>query len=171
MSDDSYVPFSQRSGLVPKPPQLELGEISPELRRYLDYSAQLEIDRFERQGYENAYFDDRWNRVAQDLHVLFLGQRAGTYKNSPYNFRKQVEKAFLSAPLGTVFDLVEFFMRHSGCSREFKRDLVDCFPRARAAYRIIDEVIVAIGTGQQAAAFEAQLVRRRHSALWLHGNT
>ena len=40
-----FVPFSQRTGLEPIPPQLKLGEASAELRRLLYYYISLEIDR------------------------------------------------------------------------------------------------------------------------------
>src|SRR5262245_55367745 len=47
MASDSkpYVPFSQRTGLEPTPPQLKVGEVSAELRRLLYYYISLEIDR------------------------------------------------------------------------------------------------------------------------------
>ena len=45
MSSKPYVPFSQRTGLEPIPPQLKLGEVSAELRRLLFYYIGLEIGR------------------------------------------------------------------------------------------------------------------------------
>jgi hypothetical protein len=58
------------------------------------------------------------------------------------------------ANIGELFNLVEFFVRHPKCSDELKSDLASAFVRARAAYRIVDGQIVAIGTEEQAAAFE-----------------
>jgi hypothetical protein len=59
------------------------------------------------------------------------------------------------AKVGPLFDLVEFFVRHVGCSDEFKRELAGAFVTAHAAYRVFDnQYIAAIGTEEQAAAFE-----------------
>jgi hypothetical protein len=50
---------------------------------------------------------------------------------------------------------VEVLVRHPKCSAEFKRDLTEAFVTARAAYRVFDNrYIAAIGTEEQAAAFE-----------------
>jgi hypothetical protein len=56
-SDQPYIPFSQRTGLEPIPPQLTLGEVSAELRRLLDYYISLEIDRSTKLGTTHVYFD------------------------------------------------------------------------------------------------------------------
>ena len=53
-----------------------------------------------------------------------------------------------------MFDLVEFFVRHPKCSDELRSELASAFVATRAAYRIVDRQIVAIGTEEQAAAFE-----------------
>lgn len=154
-SDQPYVPFSQREGLEPIPAQLSLGKVSGELRRLLDYYISLEIERESQNGYNGSYFDGNWNRVAKDFCVLFLGANAGAYKNSPYDFRQGVEAFTKKAEIGKLFDFVEFFTRHPGCSKELKRELAGAFVTVRAAYRIVDNQIIAIGTEQQAEAFEA----------------
>ena len=78
----SYVPFSQRTGLEPSPPQLKLGEVSPELRRLLDYYISLEIGRESHAPYSSRVFKDKWRRIAMDLHVLFLKQPVDTFDYS-----------------------------------------------------------------------------------------
>lgn len=157
-SDDSYIPFSQRTGLNPTPPQLKLGEVSAELRRLFDYHIRLEIDRNSCSGYETSYFVESWERVAIDMHVYFLKQSAKTFKNSPYELKESLGTFLEKAPIGMLFDTVEFFIRHPGCSHSLKVDLADAFVKARAAYRIADQEIVAIGTQEQAAAFESAII-------------
>jgi hypothetical protein len=90
MANDSvpYLPFSQRAGLEPIPPQLKLGEVSAELRRLLDYYINLEIDRKIRIGY--AAFGDEWKRVAMDLHVLFFKHAVGTFDPKPCRTREHL---------------------------------------------------------------------------------
>lgn len=157
MKSDSkpYVPFSQRTGLEPIPPQLKLGEVSTELRVLLDYYISLEIDRGSyTTGYARLFKDD-WKRVAMDLHVLFFKQPIDKFENGPYEYNKRLNEYIQRASFGALINLVEFIVRHKGCSDELKRDLAEAFVRARAAYRIFDDkYIAAIGTEEQAAAFE-----------------
>jgi hypothetical protein len=157
MANDSkpYVPFSQRTNLEPMPPQLKVGEVSDELRRLIHYYISLEIDRESYAPYASAIFKDEWRRVAMDLHVLFFQQPADTFKHGAYDNELRIKNFIGRADIGRLFDLVEFFIRHRGCSGELKRELTNSFVTARAAYRVFDnKYIVAIGTEEQAAAYE-----------------
>ena len=157
MSSDSsgYVPFSQRTGLEPLPPQLKLGEISAELRRLLYYYIRLEIERESYGTYNGIVFKDGWRRVANDLHVLFFKQPVDDFDHSAYETQKRLGTFVERAKIGRLFDFVEFLVRHGGCSRELKRELAEAFIIARAAYRVFDNSwVAAIGTEEQAAAIE-----------------
>lgn len=158
MASDSkpYVPFSQRTGIEPVPPQLKLGEVSAELRRLLSYYISLEIDRETRPvPYGNAILNDRWVRVAKDLLVLFFKEPIENFKYGAYDNKLRLSGFIQGAKIGRLFDLVEFLLRHRGCSDEVKRELSEAFVTARAAYRLLDDdCIVAIGTEEQAAAFQ-----------------
>ena len=157
MASDSkpYVPFSQRTGLEPIPLQLKLGEVSAELRRLLFYYISLEIDRESYAPYSSAVFNEKWRRVAMDLHVLFFKQPADKFDHGAYENEKRLNDFIQRANIGGLFNLVEFFVRHRGCSDELKRELAGAFVTAGAAYRVFDnKYIAAIGTEEQAAAFE-----------------
>jgi hypothetical protein len=157
MASDSkpYVPFSQRAGLEPIPPQLKLGQVSAELRRLLYYYISLEIDRGSYATPYSVVFKDEWRRVAMDLHVLFFEQPVDKFDIGAYANKQRFNLFIQDAKIGPLFNLVEFLVRHRGCSSELKRELADAFVTARAAYRLFDnKYITAIGTAEQAAAFE-----------------
>lgn len=152
---EPYLPFSQRTGLAPIPPQLQLGVASIELRRLLYYYISVEIDRESVHGYNGAVFRPEWKRVAMDLHVLFFKHPVDKFPRSAFENKQRVDTFIQRSKIGDLFDLIEFFVRHQGCSDELKRELAGAFERARAAYRIFDnKYIAAIGTEEQAAAFE-----------------
>ncbi len=155
MEINSHLPFSQRTGLVSIPPQLKLGDVSQELRRLLDYCINLEIERETLYGTSSGYFTDKWKRVAQDLHVKYFKQWAGKFENSPYDWQKRLNTNILQANIGELFDLVEFVVQHENCSFELKKEITESFVTARSVYRVFDnQYIAAIGTEEQAAAFE-----------------
>ncbi len=150
-----YVPFSQRTELEPIPPQLKLGEVSAELRHLLYYYISLEIDRESYATFDASIFNDEWRRVAMDLHVLFFGRSPNKFNGRAYENKQCLDVFIQRASIGKLFNLVEFFVRHRGCSGELKRELAYAFVTTRSAYRIFDnKYISAIGTEEQAAAFE-----------------
>jgi hypothetical protein len=156
-SRENSIPFSQRSGLSPVPPQLAIGEVSAEFRRLIDYSIYKEIERFERGGFDHNYFDERWKEVATDLHVRFFGKPVASFENTSYSTRQSLEIFVARATIGPLFDLVEFFLNHPKCSAAFTSDLSSSFVSARAAYRVVDRQIVAVGTREGADSFEAAI--------------
>jgi AbiJ N-terminal domain 4 len=155
----TYLPFSQRTGLEPIPPQLKLGEVSAELRRMLYYYISLEIDRESYTPYSSAVFKDKWLRVAMDLHVLFFKRSPDKFDYSAYQNKQVLSDFFQRANIGELFNMVEFLVQHSGCSNELKNELAGAFVNARAAYRVFDNTyIAAIGTEEQAVAFERAIL-------------
>lgn len=157
MATDSkiYVPFSQRAGLEPIPPQLKLGEVSAELRRLLTYYVSLEIDRESYTPYTTAVFNPGWKRVAMDLHVKFFKQPIETFEYGAFENQRRISSFIGRAKFDALFNFVEFLIRHRGCSAELQHDLAEAFVTSHAAYRVLDnDCIIAIGTEEQAAAFE-----------------
>lgn len=156
-SDTPYIPFSQRNGLVPIPPQLKLGEVSNDLRRVINYFISLEIDCETSYVMGSRIFKPSWKRVTQDIFVLFFGHPIGKYKASVDDWRTSIASLTETLDLPKLFDFVEFLSRHDHCSADLKKNLANAFISERAAYRVIDGQIVAIGTNEQADAFDAAI--------------
>lgn len=152
--NEEYIPFSQRNGFAAIPPQLKIGEVSPELRRLVDYSIRKEVESVERLGFDSTVFSGQWKEVATDFHVKFQKQSASTFENSSFKFKKLIEFGTEKFPIGQLFDLIEFFIRHPNCTNKLKNELAEVFKISRSAYRIIDGQILAVGTQEQAKAFE-----------------
>ena len=158
-----YLPFSQRTGLEQIPPQLKLGDASPDLRRLVHYYLKLEIERNSFFGYERRSYHTEWRRVARDLHVLFFKQSPDSFDWNVGALEESIKIFVYRSPIVPLFDLIEFFIRHPGCSPECKRELAEAFVTARAAYRVVDNsYVAAIGSDEQAATFEQALATARN---------
>jgi hypothetical protein len=144
--------FSQRNNLEPVPEQLKLQQASPELRRLIHYALDQEIERVEHRGPMSAYFVGDWKRVAQDLHVKFFCESISSFENSSLQINEELEGFIAQCSFDRLFNLIEFFAKHRGCTNSFKDDLVQAFVDARAAYRLTDNLVIAIGTSEQASA-------------------
>src|SRR5262245_48751233 len=104
MTDEPYVPFSQRTDLTPIPPQLEIGMVSSELRRLLHYAVHKEIESARRRGVSQSYFDEDWRPVALDFHVRILRKPPDEFSNSPYDFEQLLKRFLYQAEIGPLFD-------------------------------------------------------------------
>ncbi len=147
-----YVPFSQRSGLAPIPPQLKLGEVSDELRILIDYSLRREIQEDGVESWGGKLVGE-WKRIATDFHVKLLRKSVTSFRSEAHYFTDSIGQIVSGGQLGMLFDFVEFIVRHPKCSETLRSELADAFVSARSAYRIVDLQIVAIGSGGQAEAF------------------
>lgn len=156
MANDSklYVPFSQRTGIDPIPPQLKLGEISIDLRRLLYLALYREIRRASRRGNSGPYFNDEWYELALDLHVRLFRQGAEKFSRRCFETEEAIRGIIYKQSIGPVFNLVEFIIRHHHCGSSAIRAVADAFVESRSAYRVIDKQIAGIGTEEQAAAFQ-----------------
>lgn len=150
--------FSQRSGFAPIPPQLNLKEISKDLRRLLYYAVHKDMEAKSRSGFEYTYFDDRWKALARDLHVRHFKQSPDTFRNRMSDTSTDVQRTIDQGPFNVVFDLVEFIIQNSNFSPNASDEIAQAFVDCRAAYRVIDKQIVAVGNQQQAEAFERAVV-------------
>ncbi|WP_424982181.1 AbiJ-NTD4 domain-containing protein [Maritalea sp. S77] len=153
MSDEiSNLSFSQRNGLQAIPQQLELGKVSPDFRRLVDYAINREIERVRSAGSIGYYFVGSWKVVAQDIHVKFFGNRISTYDNSAYKLNQALEEFTQNKAYNRLFDLIEFLANHKNCTDKLKDDLASAFVEGHLAYRLIEKRVVAVGTNEQADA-------------------
>lgn len=152
---EANVPFSQRNGLVPIPPQLKLNEVSAELRRLIYFAIYKDLQASTTSGYESSFLNDRWKALAENIHVRFLKQWPDTFRSDPGSVRHIINSIVQNEPVGRLFDFVEFVLDSPNLGCGAKSGLISAFVEARAAYRVYDgQLIAAIGTEEQAQAFE-----------------
>ncbi|NIZ15750.1 AbiJ-NTD4 domain-containing protein [Phaeobacter sp. HF9A] len=152
-ADEGYIPFSQRNGFSPIPPQLQLGEVSDEQRRLLNYAWDREVDR---RQHNQAYqlVDDAMKELAKDAFVYHFHGSPAKFSATKNSIKQTFERFIHVEDIGSLFDLVEFIIRHDGASLRLKGDLASTFEKTRSAYRVIDGRIVPIGNEHQSAAIE-----------------
>lgn len=154
-----YTPFSQRNGYEPLPPQLQIGELSAEIRRLVKYYFSLEIERASFDSGSRRLLRKSWERLANDFWVEFLHNEPENFSSNALEFKRIVSIRLDKAPIGHFFDVVEFLARHPCSSTEFVSDMRSALIKARAAYRFVDDgFIIAVGSGEQAEAFERAVV-------------
>lgn len=151
MSDETPLTFSQRTGLAPVPPQLQLGELSRELRNRLHYAFDSSFDSSLGYGTMSAYLKDPWKRLLMDTHVKFLLKNISEFRNEVAIQRGILQQICMVEKFGNLFDYIEFVLQHPLCPGDLTRELTAAFVQGRSAYRILDgRTVSAVGTPLEA---------------------
>lgn len=126
--------FEQAEGAEPLPAQLNLGEISKELRarlwKVLYNSIRGQID------HHNELFSS-WFVVLHDFYVERKFMMADEISaNGDWNL-SQIKRIISSGDYVAVFGFLQFVIRHENCPYEFADRIEAELQEARAAYRLI----------------------------------
>lgn len=149
--------FSQRNGFAPLPSQLQLGELSAELRALL-WAAAYKDFRVCVKDYETRIVDGRWLEILRDHFVRVRHGMVDEFTRYASGHEAWLRGEFEHGSLPELFDLVEFLLRHREISERFRSEAARAFVDAKAAYRVFDgSTIVPVGNTQQAAAIEAAI--------------
>jgi hypothetical protein len=143
--------FEQAEGAEPLPAQLQLRTLSPQLRSAL-WALVFEI--INRGAGRNPYVSEPWGRILKADHVFRLHRPVDEF--SPYH--KDVcdglKPMFMTADYIQVFGFLQFVIREAECPPAFAQAVNGCLELSRAAYRVVDETIVPIGSEQELATIE-----------------
>lgn len=162
--DRREISFAQAEGQEPLPSQLRAKEISPELRAKLWRIMYLVLDNSKTYvgtvGYSVA---NPWREILHDWHVDRLH---GAYDDFNYLFREIVARTkviFFSESYISVFDLLQFIIRHHKAPAGFARAIDQALEGSRAAYRVIDKTIMPISEPEEVGAVRRDLQTVRGS--------
>lgn len=159
MPDDNNGTFSQRSGLVPLPSQLELGKLSKELRALI--WATIDTSMRETQirrttGYN--FLGNDWQHILRGHFVEIMHEKSHEFRSYINEHQQQVSEFIFSASYNSVFDFLEYVLQHPRCPGDLAGKIAQCFEKGRAAYRLIDHtIILPIGNEVEAETIETSI--------------
>jgi hypothetical protein len=138
--------FEQAEGAEPLPSQLELKEVSRELRALLwGVFHRLLVDARER--YPRDTLDEEFVQVLYDWHVGRCFRAADEFKPSYEYWVEELKPLFLQGHYTKVFGFVEWVLRHEYKPHELEIDLTNALRKSRAAYAVFDgDTIIPIGS-------------------------
>ena len=88
------------------------------------------------------------------MWVYFLQLPISSYNPDISEHKNRLRMITQSGSIAILFDLIEFFVRHPNTSEKIKQMIAESFINARAAYRVVDNRIIVIATGEQAEAVQ-----------------
>jgi hypothetical protein len=109
--------FEQAEGVDPLPQQLQLREVSQELRArlwnkvYNDLSECVEIT-----DYGSSYLDKPWSTILRDEHVYHKHGMVDDFKNDSKVLTQNLRTLFGSGDYVQIFGWLEFILKHPRCT-------------------------------------------------------
>jgi hypothetical protein len=165
MSDETRetMTFLQAEGLAPLPQQLELGQISKELRALLwaalhgclSVGAKMDEDL----NYDVSLARP-WRVILYRWHVFHEHRPSDEYDRRFDTQKNLLKNIVWNRQYADVFELITFILRDADCPELFAEAVADALKRSRAAYRVVGKTIFPIGSTE-----EATTLLRAYSSL------
>jgi hypothetical protein len=157
MADDPYeqrkrTTFEQAEGAAPLPTQLQLKEVSKELRAVL---FRVVYDSFEKHheypsmGGHHAYFIEPWKGILRHLHIYRDHRMADDFENDSDAHVKATRLIFEKGDYLKIFGWLQEVLR-ANPPYQFAEQVDRALRYGRAAYRVLDgKTIVPVGSDSE----------------------
>lgn len=143
-AERKHLTFEQAEGIEPLPSQLQLKEISTELRSLLwkvvYESLMKDIDYSSMNG--QGSLRGEWESILYDKHVIRDHLMADEFT---YNLNRHIDKLkqiFEKGDYATIFGFLQFVLRHRERPLRFAEQINSALVYCRSAYRVIDYLTI-----------------------------
>lgn len=148
LKDRDKLSFEQAEGAEPLPAQLQLREVSSQLRAVLwSFVHDRLKDSSKYNDYGRPYLDDPWSTILRDEHVFRRHQMVDDFVNDPAELISETRAIFEHGTYLEIFGWLEYVLKHRSCLQEFAEYIDHVLRYCKAAYRVVDKkVICPIGS-------------------------
>jgi hypothetical protein len=135
--------FEQAEGVEPLPSQLQLREVSQELRAVLWNTIRGRLQSCtKRSDYGKAYLDSPWFLILRDEHVYRQHKMVDDWINVAEDRSREVRRIFEHGDYIAIFGWLEFVLKHPSCPQDLHKQIEGNLRYSRAAYRVIDKQVI-----------------------------
>jgi hypothetical protein len=138
-ADRKKLTFEQAEGAAPLPSQLQLREVSPELRAVLWDTVHHELDEC---TFGTNFFGQPWSIILRDEFIHRQHGMADDFKNNAKELIKKTRGIFENGDYLAIFGWLEFVLKHPVCRVDFPGKIESSLGYCRAAYRVVDKVVI-----------------------------
>lgn len=161
MTDDPYadrkrLTFEQAEGVAPLPSQLQLKEVSQELRALLWKTTYDNLTNgIARHPIGYSFFDEAWRQILYDKHVLYDHKMADEFENRASDLIADLKPIFAKGNYTSIFGFLQFVLRHRKRPYQFDKLIDRALIHGGAAYRILDgNTIIPVTSDAECATLE-----------------
>jgi hypothetical protein len=135
--------FEQAEGAMPLPSQLQLREVSKQLRSLLWSAVHRYLaDDTVRNNYGPDFLADTWATILQDVHVYRQHRMIDDFENNARELIKETRYVFERGTYLQIFGWLEFVLKHPACPNDFADNIQSTLVYCQAAYRIVDKQVI-----------------------------
>jgi hypothetical protein len=137
------ITFEQAEGVEPLPSQLQLREISPQLRALLWDRLHRFLSGVTRHNdYAPNSLDKPWSTILKDEHVYRQHRMADDFDNDAKTLIKNIRSIFEHGDYIAIFGWLEFVLKHPARPATFAENITRALIHCGAAYRVIDGKVI-----------------------------
>jgi hypothetical protein len=134
--------FEQAEGVEPLPSQLQLREVSQELRAIMWDTVRRQLDSaITHPDYDTSYVGVPWSTILEHEHVR-RGHRTDDFDSSAESVIMRTRGIFEKGDYLAIFGWLEFVLKHRNCPHNFPHQVENVLRHCRAAYRVIDRQVI-----------------------------
>ncbi len=153
-ADRKRLTFEQAEGADPLPIQLQLRELSEELRAVLWHlfyeSFQKSLSTGSGVLHVSPFFVDPWQHILYDKHVYRDHRMADEFSSRWKDLEQELKSIFVHGDYIRLFGFVQWVLRHPKCPYSLADGVDWALSRCRAAYRVFDrKMIIPIGSSEE----------------------
>lgn len=157
--------FEQREGASPLPRQLELREISQELRAIVWRIFELHIEAHTSSMGGAPWIEDPWLTILRQKWV-YRDHRLDNFSTRHKDRMSDLKAVVEFGDYANFLGLLEWIMRQQHCPPKFRSHISSALERSRAAYRVVGgDTIMAISDEAEAATMNKVLLDLQAAGL------
>jgi hypothetical protein len=143
--------FAQAEGAAPLPTQLQLKQLSKELRALLWNVVHKQLtESSHHQNYVGYVVENPWSAILRGAHVYHHHRMVDEFTPKFENHERELKQLFEKGDYVDVLGWVQWVIRH-GRPYKFATQIDAALKQGRAAYRVLDDTIVPIGSEAELA--------------------
>lgn len=153
----SQLSFSQAEGIVPLPQPLELGKLPRQVRVRIWDALHESLNKSMRETPDIfRQIKGSWKEILFDYHTEFLHRSAEEFEYDFNSHVYDVRKLVLNKRFNTVFDFIQFVLRHHRCPIGLMESVRSSLLKFNCAYTIVAEgpTIVPVSSAEQGKAIQ-----------------
>lgn len=140
-ADRRRLTFEQAEGVEPLPTQLQIKEISQQLRAHLwrvVYESIKAATSYPSMG-GNGYLREEWESIFYDYHTLREHLAADEFRNDAKFLIGHAKLILTARGYISTFGFLQFVLRHKNCPYQFAGRIDWALRTGYAAYRVLEE--------------------------------
>lgn len=143
LAEREKLTFEQAEGLESLPSQLQLREVSDQLRAVLWNRIYGYLEKAtEHSDYGDNYLREPWPTILKAEHVYRQHKMADDFENKSEKLIRQIKAVFQSGTYAEVFGWLEFVLKDRACPPRLDEQIENSLRYCKAAYRVLGGKVI-----------------------------